>query len=62
MEYESGHGIWEELKSNHPVSNNWFDIVAVDVTQFERPISEQVGKIHCRFVVCGCDLLLPYFK
>ena len=70
----SGHGIWEELKSNcdaHAQLGIWhagscvqllsrsaFYFVAVVVAQFGLPISEQVAKIRRRFAVRCCDLRL----
>ena len=58
VEFESGHGIWEELKSYRSValSHSVFNVVAVDIAQFGHAIHEQVAKIHCRFVVHNCDL------
>ena len=71
VEFKSGHGIWEELKSYHSgrlaavgsvaLSRSVFDFVAVDVAQFVLTISEQVAKIRRRFVVHGCDLR-PFYS
>ena len=49
-----------ELESYRSVSScsSAFDFVAVDVTQFRHPISEQVVKIHHRFVVRSYDSLI----
>ena len=68
MRQPSGHGIWEELKSNcvtqsssvRLLSRSAFDFPAV-VAQFGLPIREQVAKIHHRFAVHSCDLR-PFYS
>ena len=71
VEFKSGHGIWEELKSYRSgqlaavgsvaLSHSVFNFVAVDVAQFVLPISDQVAKIHRCFVVHSCGLR-PFYS
>ena len=69
MRQPSGCGIWEELKSNcvaqsgscvQLLSHSAYDFIAVVVTQFGLPISEQVAKIHRHllFTVVICILFI----